>query len=110
MVPSAFGSGRLSRKTLELMGHVSVLPVFATLIAVSYQAYVTVLLARSGALSTVQLWAQIAVVWLLPLIGAVICHWFFRLHGAYEKPRELKYPAGETYDGIEKSDVFSNLP
>jgi hypothetical protein len=28
----------------------------------------------------------------------------------YEKPRELGYPVGETYDGIEKSDVLNHLP
>lgn len=92
------------------MDRVSLLLVAVASIAVVYQTYVTVLLARSEVLSAMQLWAQLAIVWLLPLVGAVICHWFYRLHGAYERPRELKYPAGETYDGIEKSDVFSNLP
>lgn len=92
------------------MNQVSLLLVVAASIAVGYQAYVTVLLTRSEVLSTMQLWAQLAIIWLLPLVGAVICHWFFRLHGAYEKPRELKYPVGGTYDGVEKSDVFGNLP
>jgi len=92
------------------MDAVPLLVLVAALVAVGYPAYVTTLLVRSEALSPLQLRLQLVLVWLLPLVGAVICHWFFRLHGAYEKPRELKYPAGETYDGIEKSDIFSNLP
>jgi hypothetical protein len=92
------------------MGAASLLVLVAALAAVAYQAYVTALLVRSDALSRLQLRFQLVLVWLAPLIGAVICHWFFRLHGAYEKPRELKYPEGETYDGIEKGDIFSHLP
>jgi hypothetical protein len=84
--------------------------MFSVLAAVAYQGYVTTVLVRFGSLSRVQVVAQVALVWLVPMLGALVCHWFFRLHGVYEKPRELGYPVGETYDGIEKSDVLNHLP
>jgi hypothetical protein len=43
-----------------------------------YQLYVTYVLARSGLLTTIQLWTQLALVWFLPFVGATVCHWFFQ--------------------------------
>jgi hypothetical protein len=80
----------------------------AALALLSYQAYVTRLLRRSGILAGRQLYAQLALIWLLPLVGAVVCHWFFRFHGTYEKPHELGYRAGGTYEDMQKSEVFKD--
>ena len=53
------------------------------LVVVAYQFFVTLLLVRSGLLTKRQLVAQCVFVWLVPLIGAVVCHWLYRLHGSY---------------------------
>lgn len=53
------------------------------LVVIVYQLFVTLLLVRSGLLTREQLVAQCVLVWLVPLIGAVVCHWLHRLHGSY---------------------------
>jgi len=62
-------------------------PWLIALVAVvaMYQAYVTLAIARSGLLTRTQLLTQCALIWLLPLLGAVVCHWFYALHRTYEK-------------------------
>jgi hypothetical protein len=57
---------------------------FVALVAIAYQAWVTQLLVRGSVLERRQLRAQLVLVWLLPLLGAAICHWFYRLHAAYD--------------------------
>ena len=52
-------------------------------VVVAYQFFVTLLLIRSGLLRREQLVAQCVLVWLVPLIGAVVCHWLYRLHESY---------------------------
>jgi hypothetical protein len=52
-------------------------------VVVAYQLFVTLLLVRSGLLTGEQLVAQSLLVWFLPLIGAIVCHWLYRLHGSY---------------------------
>jgi hypothetical protein len=81
----------------------------AAIAVVAYQGFVSALLVRSRELSKFQMFAQLAIIWVLPILGAALCHWFFRLHATHEKPRNLGYPKGDTYDGIEKSDAFHNL-
>ena len=66
--------------------------VFALLfVLAAYQVYVSVLLARSEVLTRSQCLAQIGIVWLLPAVGAVVCHWFYRLHSVHEQPAVLGY-------------------
>ncbi len=49
----------------------------AVLIAVAlYQLYVTVRVFMSNSYSTAQKFAQLALIWLLPFLGAVVCHAF----------------------------------
>lgn len=74
-----------------------------------HAAYVTTMLVRADALTQGQLWTQLAVIWLLPVLGSALCHWFFKLHGTYEKPRELKYPEDDKYTGVEQSAGYDNL-
>lgn len=93
------------------MNSISVLVLTAAAaLVLAYQTWVTVKLARADDLSRTQRIAQIAIVWLVPLIGGILCHWFYRLHGVYERPQELGYPKGDTYDGVEKSDVLHHIP
>lgn len=54
------------------------------LVVVGYQLFVTLLLVRSGLLKRAQLFAQLGVVWIVPLVGAALCHWFYRLHDHYD--------------------------
>jgi hypothetical protein len=56
---------------------ISAVIVLAAMVLV-YQLYVTYVLARSGLLTTIQLWTQLALVWFLPFVGATVCHWFFQ--------------------------------
>lgn len=51
-------------------------------VVVAYQLFVTLLLVRSGLLTREQLVVQCVFVWFVPLIGAVVCHWLYRLHGS----------------------------
>ncbi len=92
------------------MDQTAFVTVLVALVVVGYQAYVTVLLARSGALSRWQLGIQGAIVWLLPLVGAVICHFFLRLHDSNEPPRELGYREGNPYNAIENGPANDLIP
>ena len=67
-------------------------------LVLAYQTYVSVLLLRAG-LSRLQLGFQLALTWLLPLVGAAVCHWFLRLHEVNERPRPNR--AAETLETAE---------
>lgn len=73
-------------------------PVALAALVLAYQTYVSVLLLRAG-LTRLQLSIQLALTWLLPLAGAAVCHWFLRLHDAYEQPRPNR--AAETLENAE---------
>lgn len=92
------------------MDQTAFLKVLVALVVFGYQAYVTVLLARSGVLSRWQLGIQGALVWLLPLVGAVICHFFLRLHDSNEPSRELGYREGNPYNAIENGPANDLIP
>ncbi len=92
------------------MDQTAFVTVLVVLAVVVYQTYVTMLLARSGALSKWQLGIQGALVWLLPLVGAVICHFFLRLHDSNEPPRERGYREGNPYNAIENGPANDLIP
>ena len=96
--------------TLKHMDKATFGIVLVAIVVIGYQGYVTVLLGRSGTLSKWQMITQGALVWLLPLLGAVICHWFLRLHDANEPPRERGYREGNPYGAIEKGPVNDFIP
>jgi hypothetical protein len=81
---------------------ISAVIVLAAMVLV-YQLYVTYVLARSGLLTTIQLWTQLALVRFLPFVGATVCHWFFRLHGTNEKPARKARGPSESEDGEDAS-------
>ena len=71
----------------------------------AYQIWVSVLLVRAGGVySRNQFIVQLCLVWLLPFLGAVACHFFFKLTGTYEPPHEKKFPQSEGFD----CDTFTN--
>jgi hypothetical protein len=49
-------------------------------------------------------------IWLLPLIGAAICHWFLKLHDANEPPREKGYREENPYNAIENGPANELIP
>lgn len=56
-----------------------------------YQAWVTRSVVRADHLSREQRFAQLASVWCVPAVGAVLCHWFLRLHATSDPPNETKF-------------------
>lgn len=80
------------------------------LAVIAYQSYVTALLARSGALTGVQLSVQCLLIWLVPMVGAVICHWFFKLHGTNDPPHEKGYRNDNPYNAIENGPASDLIP
>jgi len=50
--------------------------IFITIILLAMNIYVTYLLAKSEFFEPVQKYSQYAVIWLLPVIGAVVCYLF----------------------------------
>jgi hypothetical protein len=72
-------------------------------VVVAYQLYVTALLLRGGLLTRLQLWVQLSLIWLLPLVGAAVCRWFFRLQGINKRPRGPNRAA----DTLDRAD---NIP
>ena len=60
------------------------------LVVIVYQLFVTLLLVRSGLLTREQLVAQCVLVWLVPLIGAVVCHGSTDCTGHTGRPLEAK--------------------
>jgi hypothetical protein len=54
-----------------------------------YQTYVSVRLWISGDYTTKQKLAQLVLIWLVPLLGANIVHWFLS-HGASDSGTEQK--------------------
>jgi hypothetical protein len=55
---------------LNLLAYIVVIALFL------FQGYVTWCVARSNAFSGKQKGFQFALIWLIPLIGAIIVHWF----------------------------------
>ena len=80
------------------------LPIPASLFVIAclvlaYQIWVSVLLIKAGGVySRIQLIVQLCLVWLLPFLGAVACHFFFKLTGAHEPPHEKKFIQRESFD------------
>jgi hypothetical protein len=73
-----------------------------TLVA-AYQAYVTLIIARSGLLTRVQRLSQVALIWVLPMVGAAICHSIYRLHGTFESTS--KFPQDSMPDPLQPGPV-----
>jgi len=57
-----------------------------SLFVLAYEAYAVILVCRASAYSRSQKVAQVAMVLLLPLLGAVIAHWF-ATHGVSPLPQ-----------------------
>ena len=70
--------------------------IFAAVVAgfFVYSVFVSYLVARAESYSPQQKLAQILAVWLLPLAGAVVVHWF-ATHGATELPPIERNPYRE---------------
>jgi len=72
-------------------------PLFFTALLVglvAYSSYVSFLVARSEAYSSQQRLVQILVVWLLPVFGAALAHWF-AVRGTAELPSVERHPYRE---------------
>lgn len=63
--------------------------LFAVTVLCLYQGYVSWHVARSTAFTRKQKVIQLALVWLLPLIGAIVVHWFATV-GAEDAPEDDK--------------------
>lgn len=66
--------------------------------ALAYQVWITAALVKAEHLSRGQRYAQIALVWFVPVVGALLCHWFLRLHGAWAPAREKRFVQREGLD------------
>lgn len=64
----------------------------------AYQLWVTAALVKAQHLSRGQRHAQLFIVWVVPLVGALLCHWFLRLHGAWEPADEKRFVQREGLD------------
>jgi len=62
------------------MEHIEVIIVAVALIAV-YQLWVSVELVRSALYEPVQRWLQLAVIWFIPVVGAVVVQSMMRSEG-----------------------------
>jgi hypothetical protein len=83
--------------------------VFVALI-LAYQAYVSTILVRSRDMDTQQKCLQLGVVWLLPLLGAILCHWFYRLHAVHDRPNKLGYGEAQSPQDAENGPIHDHLP
>jgi hypothetical protein len=85
------------------MEFVALLVVSAVL--VGYASYVSALIVQADFYSRTQKIAQCLLIWLLPLVGAAMVHWAFRLHHAEpDKPDRAFTPQREP--GIEEMRAF----
>jgi hypothetical protein len=67
-------------------------PVIALLVCLAaYSAFVSYLVIRAEAYSSQQKLIQVLVVWLLPLLGSVVVHWF-AAHGTTQLPPVERHP------------------
>ena len=62
--------------------------------SVAYASFVTLLLARAETYSLRQKRVQLLLVWLLPVVGAGVVHWFAK-HGAAGLPPIERHPYRE---------------
>ncbi|MBN8780781.1 hypothetical protein [Thiobacillus sp.] len=68
-------------------------------LVIAYQVWVSVLLLKAkDTYSPKQLVVQFFLVWLLPFLGAVICHFFFKLTGTHEPPQEHQFIQASGFD------------
>jgi hypothetical protein len=73
-----------------------VLVLVVSTVLVGYAAYVNALVVQASFYSKGQKIAQCLLIWLLPLIGAAVVHWVFRLHYAEpDKPDRAFTPQAE---------------
>jgi hypothetical protein len=103
------GQGRHAKGLTPLLNAATLGTLALIAVALGYQLYVSVLLVRYGELTRVQLSAQLGLIWLIPLLGAVVCHWFLRLHGVHERRRGPDR-AADTLDGAENIPVNDHSP
>ena len=68
--------------------------------AVAYEVWVTAALVKAEHLSRGQRYAQISLVWFVPVVGALLCHWFLRLHGARGLAHEKRFVQREGLDSM----------
>jgi hypothetical protein len=78
-------------------------------VVLMYQVYVSGVLLRSGELTRFQLWAQLGVTWLVPLVGGVACHWFLRLQDVRDRRRRSN-GAADTLETAENIPMNEHAP
>jgi hypothetical protein len=74
--------------------HGSTLFIAVVLAAVVYAGFVSYLVVRAPTYSSSQKVVQVIVVWLLPVLGTAVVHWFAK-HGAAEQPPIERHPYRE---------------
>jgi len=73
----------------------------AVLALASYQLYVTLRILFSSQYTAKQRIAQMAIIWLIPFFGAVVCHGFVASDMRKPRPRDTAFSeAGESPTGV----------